>query len=402
MSLQRTVVRFIVLMSALAVCSHASAQHLENFARRHQDNSDFSNLYDPLCEVDANWFEPIDCECPVERPLNSGWFFGYSRMHINISRPRNQPQTLFWDPGAGASVLPSIFTGNESSEYDGDWAWGNRFDFGWTSEDGTGLWFVARKLDDPKRRLDYDNIDINNDESNRFDGEQWGPTFVTLNGFSMWAFEANKVWRLDPTPKGAIMEPFFGPRYMKVRDHSDRNDVFRVTPFDVFGPTGPANTTEIERLSFNYRQSVITTDNDLFGGQFGMRTRWRRGRWQITSDLRALAFWNHQIRETIGDNEIQQQDFTATYNAAGNIVGNPAAVGGVLQVTDQNTTYESHNTFVYGGELNVQAAFEITNGFAAVMSSEMMALGDGIGRGYTGTDDSLVLLGFSFGFTINR
>ena len=230
MSLHRTLVTVVISLCAFALGSAAHAQKHE-FLRKADDNSDFTGLYDPFCDLDTCWFEPINCECPDERPLNSGWFFGYSRMNLNVSRPRDENPTLYYDPepgiGGPGNLIPSIYTGSDfASDYQGDWSWGNRFDFGWVSEDGSGLWIVARKLDSPDKTLEFDNIDLNNDDSVRPDNEPWGPTFVTLNGMRMWGVEVNKIWRLDPTPKGTIIEPFLGPRYIRLRDHANRDDVF--------------------------------------------------------------------------------------------------------------------------------------------------------------------------------
>ena len=124
--------------------------------------------------------------------------------------------------------------------------------------------------------------------------------------------------------------------------------------------------------NFNYREALITTDNDLFGGQFGMRSRWRRGRWQITSDIRGLMFWNHQVKETIASNETQSQTLFAVYDAAGDItaINTPTAP---LQLTDQEHIYDDNNTFVYGGEVNLQAAFEVTQGLAITFGGEIIA-----------------------------
>ena len=72
----------------------------------------------------------------------------------------------------------------------------------------------------------FDNTDLNGLDSLRLDNQPWGDTFATLNGLRMYGFEANKVWRLEPTARGAIIEPFVGPRYMRLRDHADRADVF--------------------------------------------------------------------------------------------------------------------------------------------------------------------------------
>lgn len=404
MSLHRTLLTVIISICAFVLSPTTQAQPVGFFGKS-DDNSDFTGLYDPFCDLDTAWFEPINCDCPDERPLNSGWFFNYSRMRLHVSRPRNEQATLFYvperGPGLPAPVIPSVYTGNEGSDLDGDWSWGNRFDFGWMSEEGTGLWIVARKQDSPDIQFNYDNIDLNDDDALRLDGEPWGPTFATVNGLRMWGIEANKVWRLAPTPKGTVIEPFLGPRYVRLRDHADRDDVFSNLYTQLQFPDIGTGTV-IRTVDFNYRQSMIHTDNDLFGGQLGMRSHWRRGRWHISSDIRGLLFWNHQVKEIQSVNESQNRDFVATYNAAGQLTTVATLNATILQDASQNTTFTSSNNIVYGGELNLDASFEITQGFAVTLGGEVIAFGDGVGRGVTGNDDSLVMAGFSFGFTVNR
>jgi len=393
----------------------ARAQHIGFFGKS-DDNSDFTGLYDPFCDLDTNWFEPIYCDCP-ERPLNSGWFFGYRRTNMNVSRPHNEVVSQFYDQEDGDVARPddelmrSIYSGSISDDLGGDWSWGNRFDFGWMSEQGSGLWFVARKQDSPDRRVTFDNIDQSGLSALRLNDQPWGPTSATVNGLRMYGFEANKVWRLKPTAKGTVMEPFVGPRYVRLRDHADRTDIYS----DFYRTVGtfPTNGQQfpiVRRVNFAYSDTTMTTDNDLFGGQFGMRSKWRRGRWQVTSDIRGLMFWNHQSSERITRNERQTENWVATYNAItvngiteNNITGvAPVAGGVVIEEQRQIHTSDTRNTFAYGGELNFELAFEVTQGFALTAGAEIIAIGDGVGRGFQSVDDSLVMSGFSIGFTYNR
>ena len=253
-------------------------------------------------------------------------------------------------------------------------------------------------------RVDFDNIDTNNDDSVRPDGEPFGPTFVTINGLKMWGFEGNKVWRLAPTPRGTIVEPFIGLRYARIRDIADRTDIFNNfndLNFDLVN-VAPNAVDTINRINFNYREASITTDNDLFGGQLGMRSRWKRGRWQVSSDIRGLGFWNHQVKETLARNEEQSENFVATFDANGVLTGVAEAGNSLVQETSQEHTFDSHDTFVYGGELNVDLAFELTQGFAVNVGGEIIYLADGIGRGPINQSESLLLTGLTFGFTLNR
>lgn len=412
MLLQRFIFSAVLSISALSALSATHAQHA-GFLGKSDDNSDFTGLYDPFCDLDTDWFEPIYCDCPDERPLNSGWFFSYQRMNLNVSRPRNETGVDFYEPLPNvqrpeSEQLQSIYSGtNTESDLRGDWAWGNRFDFGWMSEEGSGLWIVARKLDSPDERIQYTNIDINGIEFDRLDGQPWGPTFATINGLRMYGVEVNKVWRLEPTARGAVIEPFVGPRYIRLRDHADRNDVFSdaYDKLSTFRTEDLAPTFETTKLFFNYRQTIMTTDNDLFGGQFGIRSKWRRGRWQVSSDVRGMMFWNHQVKERITTDERQQQDWIANFPGTGIVpiaTITPAGNGIVPVDYRQSVTTEANNTFAYGGELNLELAFEVTQGFAITAGAEVIAIGDGIGRGFRSVDDSLVMSGFSMGFNFNR
>ena len=380
MWLHRTLVTVTVLSLAVLLGSHAQAVE-PGFLHTGDDYSDFTSLYDPLCDLDTCWFEPIHCECP-DRPLNSGWFFGYSRTALRVNRPSNLG-TLTYDPTPEAGVpdqddlLLPIYQPTTVGELHGDVAWGNRFDFGWMSEEGTGLWFVVRKLDSANERVNFDHLDFNNDDALRPDGEPFGPTFATVNSVKMWGIEANKVWRLSPTPRGTILEPFMGLRYARVRDQANRTDIFN--NYDQLNfPLSVPPAVLVRRTHFNYRESIITTDNDLFGGQIGMRSRWRRGRWQVASDLRGLMFWNHQVKEILANNEEQSVNNTATYDATG-LTG--IAQSNLLQESTQTQTFDSQDSLVYGGEWNLDLSFDITQGFALNVGGEIIFFADGIGRG---------------------
>ena len=155
MSLHRTLVTAPVLILVLLLSSYTQAVE-PGFLHTGDDNSDFTGLYDPFCDLDTCWFEPIYCDCP-ERPLNSGWFFEYSRTALKVSRPRNVGR-LTYDPNPelgtpdADSLLTSIYTATDGGDLYGDLAWGNRFDFGWVSDEGTGLWVCRSEVGYTRRK----------------------------------------------------------------------------------------------------------------------------------------------------------------------------------------------------------------------------------------------------------
>ncbi len=104
-------------------------------------------------------------------------------------------------------------------------------------------------------------------------------------------------------------------------------------------------------------------------------------------------------------NEIQQLDWTAAYVAdgiGGGILGAQTPGGTVIQNQNTTTEIDQSNEFVYGGEFHLESTFEVTRGFALRAGLEVIVFGDGIGRGLVDTSDSLVLTGYSMGFSLNR
>jgi hypothetical protein len=108
------------------------------------------------------------------------------------------------------------------------------------------------------------------------------------------------------------------------------------------------------------------------------------------------------VKETIASNEEQSENFTATYDATAVLTGVAESGASLVQESTQEHTFDSHDTFVYGGELNVDLAFELTQGFAVNVGGEIIYLADGIGRGPINQSESLLLTGLTFGFTLNR
>ena len=104
----------------------------------------------------------------------------------------------------------------------------------------------------------------------------------------------------------------------------------------------------------------------------------------------------------ITDTEGATQIVRGNYDAVGDLVGNTVVVAadsiprGRVERTDES------GEFAYGGELRLEAMFEITKGFGVRLGSEMIMFADGIGRGRTKVDDHFRLMGFSLGFAFNR
>ena len=99
-------------------------------------------------------------------------------------------------------------------------------------------------------------------------------------------------------------------------DYSNQSDVFiEDALFPVAVAIGPQTITEFD--STRILDLRTTTDNDLVGGQIGMRAVWRNQRWSLRTDVRGFGFSNFADQETIRTVEGAQQPSVATYDAMG-------------------------------------------------------------------------------------
>ena len=142
-----------------------------------------------LCDLDFDWFKPIYCDCPDEIEPNSGFFFSYSRMNLYGSRPESGSRASFrylrlMTSATRKSLGQATALTTDTSGYDG--SWGNRFNFGFISDDRRGGWEVsAFKLDDPSQLQLEDNIDRNDNVFDDELGDPVGSTSITLNSYEI-------------------------------------------------------------------------------------------------------------------------------------------------------------------------------------------------------------------------
>jgi hypothetical protein len=120
----------------------------------------------------------------------------------------------------------------------------------------------------------------------------------------------------------------------------------------------------------------------------------------VSSDIRGFAFHNFRDRNQVISEQINTQTITGTYDANG--VLQNITLGDVVPTSTADEFTDESGRFAFGGELRLETMFEITKGFALRGAAEMIVFADGIGRGFTGTTESFSLLGFTFGFALNR
>ncbi len=198
---------------------------------------------------------------------------------------------------------------NGPRPWDMDQTWGNRFDIGYMTEDDGGLLFSCMHIDGPT-------------------GEAASAKASTAS------VEMNKVWRWNPTHHNAHIEPFLGVRFVKFNDYG-------VPPI----PLGP------------------TIENNMLGGQVGVRLWQNVGRWKLSTDVRSFNAVNFQFYET-----------------------------------------EDYSTFVPAGELRAEAQYNLTRDVALRFGYNLLHFGDGVARNNNLVDhmEDLTQHGVSFGFTVNR
>jgi hypothetical protein len=162
-------------------------------------------------------------------------------MYINFPRP----EEVFTFGPLGA---PNIRSTHQS---EGDWYWGNRWEVGYnTAEDHGWLMNV----------MHIQGLFIESEGR--------------LNDTQFWNVDLNKTYRMEFNE--GYFEPFFGIRYMYLRDH--------VRDF--------LDDTAVEFQEIK---------NSIIGGQIGARYYKQKGRWNLSGSARGFAGQNYQnlyLRDT--------------------------------------------------------------------------------------------------------
>ncbi|GAB5406461.1 MAG: hypothetical protein Aurels2KO_46920 [Aureliella sp.] len=336
---------------------------------------------DPM-EFDPDWqfFAPVDVESLAElsprKRSNVGWFGTYDRTYLWTSRPEV-----------------------EDSRSQGDFGWGNRFDFGLMTEDDNGWLFSWRRMTGPnvyfetyQERFDRVNAaDLGDplapfapftDANDPVLGTRGYVLSDSQNVIGFTNFEINKTWRREPYRYGGILEPMVGFKYSNLKD-SSKNQTY--TPDDVlFTETLVDHTTVV--------------NNQMFGGQLGARYYTHYNRWTLSGEIRAFGLANFQ------DNTYVRNTFLTTYTGA-------AATGvGISNERHTSAIVSSSNTeFAFGFEARAQAAYQVTRSFNLRAGIDFVNFAKGIWRGANPGfgqvglhDQDVQMSGISFGLAVNR
>ncbi len=347
---------------------------------------------------DYQFFAPMDDDEFGKYKANYGWFFQYDKMYVGVTRPEAQ-----------------------LAKYKLDATWGDRVDFGYMSEQKTGWMFSVFDIEGPNQfqvrraerlnRLIEDEDDNGGgggggggddqlppqDENNPITG---GRDFLlndSINAGRFNGFEMNKVWRLGENDKGQITEPFIGLRYVKFRD-TFRDDEYQRftddgTPIPpIPDPNDPDSPAPDEAAIEQYTQVQAISDNEMFGGQFGMRWFHKpTTHWMLSGEIKFFAMHNFQT----------YQDTRYILYTQGDI-----GIGGETETetNQKESTWGSGAEFTWGGELRADASYEITRDLSLKFGFNWMQFGQGISRGGNRqlNSEDLGTYGFTFGVTLNR
>ena len=210
MSDYRKLILPVILMLGVATTTTATAQHYQPFG--------------PLLgeEFDHDWkiFAPADVSSYGGGPdANYGLYATYDRLHFSSGRSNDAP-----------------------SPFEGDWAYGNRMDFGYMTDDDHGWLLEVMKV-------------------SRFgNGLAANDAYTT----QLTSGELMKTWRQKPLHHGSIVETFLGFRYTVLK-HALANDL-----------------------------GVAAIENNIYGPQAGLRWSKQKGRWTVSSEGRYFLGYNEQ------------------------------------------------------------------------------------------------------------
>ena len=189
-------------------------------------------------QIPLNYFEP---DFQFFAPADVGTFGGYPDPNIGFFFSYER---LYWNVQRSET---------DAAPYEGDFTWGNRVDLGYMMDTDHGWLVTAFHLDGP-------NTAENNGD---FEG-----------------VEINKTFRWKPVGKNYIIEPFFGARFMKF---IDRTPEF----IEIIDP--------VTMLPFLEVIDENRVENNILGGQLGVRIHRQTERWVTAVESRFMPAVNYQF-----------------------------------------------------------------------------------------------------------
>jgi hypothetical protein len=416
MSLKRSKLWLTVVLAAISCVSRARAEHP---ALPSSGPTVQLERFTPFIEPDTfgpdfQFFAPADVSgYGGGNPPNTGFYFTYDRLYLNMQRPKMRPILRVGSPDFGDGVgLPTGqpldftidqgllgWTGDRETGYDGDFGWGNRYDFGYMTNDDHGwnasVWHLtgpAEALSVWQERLNRINEDDDPpDDPDPILADRNPRRYhlkASVNDATFSSVEINKVWRRKEFHNGGVLEPIIGLRYMQFKDkyRQDGYGRYDLGP-DLFpdlnspNPLGLSEVLVVDRAHF---------ENNMFGGQLGFRYFYEKAHWTLSTEVRMFAMHNFQYLT-----RYQAQEVTA-YDTG---LDTPVYI-----LSNRARAFDRSDEFVWGGELRAQASYAMTRDIDFRFGLAMINLAQGVGRGNDIRDNTedVMMVGVNFGFTFNR
>ena len=442
----RLITSVMATLMTVGLLSHASAQQqVPRFPTHYSPSGDTTYHSRPFVpipfEIDPiHWEEETDAQffAPAELgdlgnppPLRSGVFASYERMNLHLSRPNQGPNLLgltFLSPGP-----TSRFTNvSQHQPWGVDGGWGNRFTFGWGDEKGCGWlgryerlqvasdYYIQLPTTEEGAQTPFP-LDILDDDGEgvNIPNDMILDDYTVLNNSANNAFyqnfELNRVIRLKRLYRGGVLEPYFGIRYTDF-DHRHQETgfvysnlggpVIGFVPNPVVGVGGiidfPPGQIPVGNVSNSWHNLVSTVENEMFGGQLGLRWRNQIGRWKIGLDTRVFGMHNWQTAR-------------GTYNERHWIDTDASGLDPALDETVQTsqTVVTDHNReFTFGGDLRAELGIQATRDISLIIAFQGMAFAKGVSRDaiipialpdrFINTQESIYMGGVTFGVEYNK
>ena len=384
--------QFAWIAALVAVVSVASVARAQRVTVSHASHNGVNPFIEPdTFNPDLQFFAPAQVD-PYSggEPPNVGFYGRVSRLYINVSRTE------------GAD---SLFSG-----HDGDFTWGNLLDLGYMTPERIGwtssVWHFSGPNEYFARVQERLNRRNENDPSDGQDpgggGGQTGEPIIqdrnpraylvanALNVARFTSFEINRVFRRKELHYGGLFEPFCGVRYMKFIDFGRADDYARFAS-DADGNID-LNTPAAEGPWEVYTTNRSEFENTMLGGQLGFRLSKQTGHWLLSTEFRAFAMQNWQFFR------IKSEETQTRYDD----IGTDATVEIVLENSAIGNADDA--AFVWGGEIRMDATYELTRDINLQGGFVLLDLGKGVGRGISFSNNSqdVMMVGVSLGFTVNR
>ncbi|MCO8124857.1 hypothetical protein NHH03_24175 [Stieleria sp. TO1_6] len=359
-------------------------------------------------DPDFRWFEPIyDMDLADMKPkkrANTGWFATYDRLNLYGSRPEIE--------------------GNQDLESGLDSGWGHRYEIGFMLPDedsgwlfswlntGVGEFFTVRR--ERTNRANLDELDggatnpappfgfeaIPGDANNIGYNRRFVDVKDSLNVVDFDSYELMKTWRLEPYHYGGILEPMAGVRWFRIEDTNVYQNF--ISSHDV-----PINGIPPLSDVYGADADLVTTDqaftkNEAFTGQVGFRYTKFRDRFTFSSDFRVFAGGNWQSSRSNRTEEFTVYD------------GTPTAIGDEVDFINYNETdpvYKRNDEFFLGFDVRGELGYQLTKQICVRGGFQLVDVARGLWRGGDSgtsflpggsTDQDLLLVGGTFGITLNR